>query len=81
MKTISLAVAGQERIDDIQIDENTTAADVLRIAKLPVADFELSPAVGLPPFGKDERIYDRVKPNGKIIASPVADAGDASKGP
>lgn len=75
MKTISVAVAGQDRIEDIEIEESTTAADVLQSAQLPAEGYELSPAVGLPPFGRDERIHDRVKPSGKIIASPLADAG------
>ena len=75
MKTISVSIAGQQRIDDIEINESTTAADVLSHLGLPVDGYELTPAVGLPPFGKDEAIYDRVKPGGKITASPIADAG------
>ena len=58
----------------MQAEEGTTAQDVLNQLGLP--DYELSPAVGLPPFGKDELIYDRLKPNGKIIAAPPADAGN-----
>lgn len=76
MKTISVAIAGQERIDDVEINETTTAADVLTQVGVTPGQYELSPAVGLPPFGRDERIYDRLKPNGKIIASPLADAGN-----
>ena len=72
-KTISVSIAGQQRIDDIQIEQDTTAQDVLNQIGQP--DYELSPAVGVPPFGKTERIFDRVKPLGKIVASQVADAG------
>ena len=75
MKTISVNIAGQQRIEDIEINENTTSADVLSHLGLPADVYELSPAPGLPPFGKDEAIYDRVKSDEKTTASPIADAG------
>ena len=75
MKTISVSIAGQQRIEDIDINESTTTADVLRNLGLPIDGYELTPGTGLPQFGKDEAIYDRVKPGGKIVASSPADAG------
>jgi len=76
MTTIHVQIAGQDRIDDVSVDEGTTAQDVLNAVNCP--DFELSPGVGLPPYGKDELLIDRVKPFAKIVASPRADAGSLS---
>ena len=73
-KNIDVRVAGQERIQSIEISEATTAAEALSLADCP-SDYELSPAVGQPPFGRDEPIFDRVQQGGKVIASPKADAG------
>ena len=74
IKQIGVRIAGQGTIVDIEINENTTAAEVLK--ETGCADStELSPAVGQPPFGKDEKIFDRVQDGGKLIASPPAIAG------
>ena len=73
MKSISVGFAGQSRIEDMEITEGTTAQDVLQALGVP--EYELSPGTGIPPFGKDEKIYDRVKPNGKILATPKVDVG------
>ena len=74
-KRISVRIAGQERIEEVEINENTTAAETLALAGLP-GDYTLSPAVGMPAFGATERIIDRVKDGGKVMASPPADAGE-----
>lgn len=73
MKTIACNVAGQNKLVDISVTEDTTAQEVLDAVKC--SEYELSPGVGQPPFGKDEKIYNRVKDGGKVIASPKADAG------
>lgn len=73
-KQIGVRLAGQGTIVDIEINENTTAAEVLSEAGC-AENSELSPAVGQPPFGKDEKIFDRVADGGKLIASPPAIAG------
>ncbi len=76
-KQVSVGVTGSDRIDDIEIDENTTAKDI--IEKLGLTGYRLSPGSGLPMFGDDETIFDRVKEKGKIFASSVADAGADSQ--
>jgi len=73
-KQIDVRIAGQERIVKVEISPETMASEILVKAGCPV-DYELSPAVGQPPFGKDEKIYDRVQSGGKVIASPVAVVG------
>ena len=75
-KKVSVRIAGKdEDIRDVQINPNTTAAELLALAGCP-SEYEISPGVGMPPFGKDERVYDRLRDNGKAIASPPADAGE-----
>lgn len=74
-KKVSVRIAGQERIEEVTLNENTTAEDILRKLALPTDGYELSPGSGIPPFGKDERIFGRVKDGGKIIAGAVAIAG------
>lgn len=75
-KTIHVRIAGQERYELVPITETTTAEEVLRMAGCPPESYELTPGVGLPTFGKDERIFSRVKDGGKVIASAPADAGE-----
>jgi len=77
-KQISVGVTGSGRIDDIEIDENTKAGDILE--KLGLQGFRLSPGSGQPNFGADEVVFDRVKEKGKIFASSIADAGAGIEG-
>jgi hypothetical protein len=75
-KKINVLKAGQEQeIQEISVTDQTTAAQVLSMAGCPIQGYELMPGGGLPAFGKDERIFTRVKDGGKVIASPLADAG------
>jgi hypothetical protein len=74
-KQIDVRIAGQERIETVEIDEATTAADVLELVGLRANGFELSPAVGMPPFGKDEAIFAQARDGGKVIASGATDVG------
>lgn len=76
-KNIDVRIGGQPDIRRIQITEETTAADALSLAQCPPS-YNLSPTVGEGVFGKDELIFDRVKEGGKVIATPVADAGKVS---
>jgi len=73
-KKIDVRIAGQERIVTVEIEENTTAANVLEKAGCP-AGYELLPATGEMSFGQDEAIYDRVQDGGKVIASLPATVG------
>ena len=78
-KRISVKVAGQERLETIEIGENTTAAEALTLAKCPV-DFELLPPGGMP-LGKSEPVYGHVQEGGKLCATPPAVAGgDSTEG-
>ena len=75
-KRIDVRIGGQERIEQVEITETSTAGEVLQVVGCPANDYTLSPAVGMPPFGGDEKIFDRVKEGGKVIAAPKADAGN-----
>ena len=73
-KQVDIRIAGQGRIARAEITDTTTADEAKALAGCPM-EYELSPTVGEPPFGKDEILFDRVKDGGKIIAAPKADAG------
>jgi hypothetical protein len=77
-KDVDIANAGQQEVRRITISENTTALEALQLAGCPEG-YELSPADGLPPFGKDEKIFDRCRAGGKLIAGTRADAGVLSR--
>lgn len=74
-KQIAVRLAGQKRIVDVELSEETTADDVLETVGCP-EDYYLLPAVGQPPFGSDEKLFERVADGGKIIAAPKSDAGE-----
>lgn len=75
-KTIHVKVAGQERIVAVEISENTTAKEILEQAGCP-GEFVLTPGIGQPVYGADERVYDRVRDGGKVVAAPLMEVGIA----
>ncbi len=76
LKKVGVKKAGEATIRDVEISEATTAADVLQLVDCPTnGDFFLSTAVGQPPFGMTEAVFDRVQDGGKLYAIPKADAG------
>ena len=74
IKNVTVRIAGQNTFVPIEVPESMTANQAKEAAGCPL-DYDLSPAVGEPPFGSDELIYSRIKDGGKVIASPAADAG------
>lgn len=76
MKRVGVKKAGETTIRDVEINEATTASDVLKLVGCPSdGDFFLSTAVGQPPFGMTEPVFDRVHDGGKLYVIPKADAG------
>ena len=74
-RLIDVRIAGQERIERVEVEEGTTTRNVLETVGLPPDRYELSVPGQSGIFGKDEVIFDKVKDGAKVIAAPVTDVG------
>lgn len=75
-KRVSVRKAGEGTVTDIEVNETTTAADVLRsVGCTTDGEYFVSLAAGEPPLGLTEPVIDRVKDGGKLHVTPKADAG------
>ena len=84
-KRVGVKKSGEGSITEMEINNTTTAADVLRSVNCPTdGDFFVSLAAGEPPFGLTELVFDRVKstlemdlPDKRFMASLDAQAAHA----
>ena len=75
-KRVGVKKAGEGTITEVEINNTTTAADILRSAGCTTeGDYFVSLAAGEPPLGLTEPVFDRVKDGGKLHVTPKADAG------
>jgi hypothetical protein len=75
-KRVGVKKTGEGTITEVEITETTTAADVLNsVGSATNGDFFLSTAVGQPPMGMTEPVFDRIHEGGKLFVTPKADAG------
>jgi hypothetical protein len=62
----------------MEVMEDTTAGDLVDAAGLE-SKYTLSLGAGLPAFGRDEKIFDRVTDGGKVYATPPIVVGGERK--
>ena len=76
LKKVGVKKAGETTIREVEVNESTNTSDVLRLVDCPTdGTFFLSTAVGQPPLGMTEPVFDRVPDGGKLYVIPKADAG------
>ena len=73
-KRIYVRVAGYETPTEVQIDERTVSDDILGAVGLSRDTHIVEPGTGMPPFGADEAIFQRVREGGRIFVVPAHDS-------
>ena len=68
-KQITVRVAGGDQIHDIEIEEGTTAAQVLTAVGCPHW-YEIVCVLGTPPLKADEKVWDHVSDEKMVFALP-----------
>ena len=76
MKRLSVVIAGTGQIRDVEIQQGTTAGDILN--QLGLRDYLLSKGPNEPFFAQAESVFDKVGDGEKIFASTKAEVGVGS---